>query len=93
MAKRKAVLVMREASSDVGTANIGGRVRQRLGLAHQVGSISSDPEGVVVLPDDDVYHSEGNQGAFKQPIVQAKSVSKPTPNPSSSGGFSAVSHH
>lgn len=65
MAKWKAVLARRKTFSGVGTANIGRRVQQRRGLARLLDSISSNLEGVVVIPDGDVQQSNRNEGAFK----------------------------
>lgn len=39
-----------------------------------------------MIPDDDMYQSEGDQGMFKQPIVPMKFFLRPTLTPSSSGG-------
>lgn len=47
----------------------------------------------MVIPDDDMHQSEGDQGALKHPVVQVKSVSKPPPGCSYLGGFVRVSRY
>lgn len=81
MAKQKAVMAMGESPSDIGAMNVGRHAQQRRSLARMLNSLSFNPEGVVVILDDDVYQFEGNQGAFKQPTVQANNSLKPTPHP------------
>lgn len=43
---------------------------QRHGFARLMSSISSDPGVVVVIPNDDVQHSKGNQGRLSSPSCQ-----------------------
>lgn len=62
-ARRKAVQVMGEPSPGNGSSQIGRCVMQRRGFARLISSISFDPGGVVVIPDDDAQQSEGYQGA------------------------------
>lgn len=54
MAKRNVVLAMGESSSNVGTLNVGRQIQHRCGLTNLLSSLSSTPEGVVVIPDNSV---------------------------------------
>lgn len=63
ISKRKVVLATGEASANV--VNIGRRVQSRCNFTRLLNSISSTPEAVVVIPDNDVQQSEGERGAIK----------------------------
>lgn len=62
MDKQKMVLTMRESSSNVGCANIRRHVQRRCGLARQPSSLSSNPEGVVVIHDDEMHCMRESMG-------------------------------
>lgn len=58
------------------TFNIGRHIQSRRNFTRLLNSISSMPEAIVVIPDDDAQLSEGDQWAINQPIVLVQSISQ-----------------
>lgn len=78
-------MAMGEAITDA--FNIGKRVQSRRNFTRLLNSISSTPEAIVVIPDDNVQQSEGNQGATKQPEVLIQPIPQTPSDISPPGGF------
>lgn len=76
-AKWKSILAMGEVST--GALKIGKRVQSRRNFTHLLNSISSTPEVIVVIPDDDVEQYEGSQGATKHSEFPIQPVFQSTP--------------
>lgn len=92
MSNRKDVQAMGEPSPGSGSNQIGRRVMQRCGFACLITLISSNPVGVVVIPDDNAKKSDGYQGASMQPIVPVTTLFGFPSNPCSVGGGERDSH-
>lgn len=78
MAKRKSILAKRDASYDV--FNIRRRVQSRRNFPSLLSSISSTPEAITMIPDDDTQQFEVNQGAYMQPIIIVQFSSQSNPS-------------